>query len=801
MLIRDCLRVLPLGLLLSTCSAVVVAGEGVGAQQSAQEIKQLERYYSQELAKLQKLELQLNALAEQQEKAAKAGNQEEVARIGREYHRLKQGYDEEVNRLRELKARYQTLVAQADASSKEPAGEDLETLKAYYNQELVKLQKLEAHLNALAEREAGAAQARQAGKAAAARAVAAEPRFRQDGPSHYVVREGDTLWRVSSLFLKDPHQWERFWHDNPRLQEPRQIHPGDVVSPISIEGKPRLQIARRADEADAAVRWGREYDRLKPAYTQKVAELSELKERILALSSQARQAAPAQARQAAPAQAAEPGAIIAYYNQELAKLRAMEERLKALEEQRAKGIRVDVAMNEMAAKAAEAEGGLLEGHPEGYVVKPNDTLWDISAQFLKDPHNWPNIWHDNPEIENPHLIYPGDVVSILYVSGKPRLQVERRAADGDEMARLDREYDALKNAYENKARELAQLQQQIRLAANTPPRAEKASNNPESQPSKSVQTLLQEEHALFAKRLTLETGFTYNRYDRQQLVLSGFLALDAIFLGNIAIEGVESDTFRYDFGARYGLTDRLNLNLNVPFQQRSTTYQKGGAGGTSAIIGEAEVSRSPEVGDVTLGLSYHLLTETKARPDVVLNLSLMAPTGDHPYGVKTRELPTSEESISFQVPEELPTGSGVWGGSVGLSFVSTLDPAILFANFGYTYTHTEDFDDISSTPDNIQPGKVSLGDSWQYGVGMAFALNDRMSLSMAYSHSITGTSKTKPEDGEWSEIIGSDSNAASLNFGVTYGLSKHLSLVTNVGSGLTSDAPDVSFSMKLPYNF
>jgi hypothetical protein len=73
------------------------------------------------------------------------------------------------------------------------------------------------------------------------------------------------------------------------------------------------------------------------------------------------------------------------------------------------------------AAVAAAEVELRDDHPDTYTVQKGDTLWDISGKFLKKPWLWPEIWQANPQVKNPHWIYPGDQLSLVYVEGKPQL--------------------------------------------------------------------------------------------------------------------------------------------------------------------------------------------------------------------------------------------------------------------------------------------------------------------------------------------------------------------------------------------
>jgi hypothetical protein len=88
-------------------------------------------------------------------------------------------------------------------------------------------------------------------------------------------------------------------------------------------------------------------------------------------------------------------------------------------------------------EAEQVRMALSDSAPDTYTVVRGDTLWDISARFLNEPWLWPEIWYVNEQIENPHLIYPGDRISLVYVDGMPQLRLERGGvARADDTTRL-----------------------------------------------------------------------------------------------------------------------------------------------------------------------------------------------------------------------------------------------------------------------------------------------------------------------------------------------------------------------------
>jgi len=83
---------------------------------------------------------------------------------------------------------------------------------------------------------------------------------------------------------------------------------------------------------------------------------------------------------------------------------------------------------------AQIDAGVLNPNaPKSYTVKRGDTLWGIASTFLRDPWLWPEVWYINPQVANPHLIYPGDTLALAFGrDGKPMIRLEQGGA-----ARLD----------------------------------------------------------------------------------------------------------------------------------------------------------------------------------------------------------------------------------------------------------------------------------------------------------------------------------------------------------------------------
>lgn len=280
-----------------------------------------------------------------------------------------------------------------------------------------------------------------------------------------------------------------------------------------------------------------------------------------------------------------------------------------------------------------------------------------------------------------------------------------------------------------------------------------------------------------AGQLVLEPSFQYTYGSRNLLDLSGVQFLGAIFIGRINVAGIDREVFSPSLDLRYGLHRRVEFEANIPYAWR-TDHFASDVGGEDQDL---DYISGQGIGDIQFGLFSQLLYQEKWWPDVVLNVQAKAPTGKDPFDVDENEL---------------PRGLGTWGLSGGLTFVRTLDPAVVFGSIRYLWDIEKDF--------GSSVGTIDYGDTVEYSLGLALALNERLALTMSLQHSLTDFTRQE-FDGSRRKLVGSDLNAARLFIGGSYRMSEMLTVNLNAGIGITEDAPDfqieLSVPLRLPYRF
>lgn len=313
----------------------------------------------------------------------------------------------------------------------------------------------------------------------------------------------------------------------------------------------------------------------------------------------------------------------------------------------------------------------------------------------------------------------------------------------------------------------------------------------------SVQSVYRQQNALFkAGQFILQPGLSYEYSDSNALTLNGFLALGAIFLGQINVSKVTSNIETLSLQASYAPTDDLEFSVIAPYLARQSTYESVGVNGSSLQASEQSVTNKGEIGDVSAGLYYQLMGASGG-PAVIWNMIVKAPTGLGPYGIP---IATQPQNNNLSYPVSLPTGNGVWSLSTGLSTIKAINPVILFGSLSYTYNIPRNFANVSTTT-TAEPGRVAPGNAVTIGGGTAFALNARISMTFSFDESFIGSTRIRPAGAPWQTVVGSSENAAVLNVGLSYAKSRSVTIVTNLGIGVTKDAPNVDLSVTVPTTF
>ncbi|MDJ0943665.1 MAG: SPOR domain-containing protein [Kiloniellales bacterium] len=283
-----------------------------------------------------------------------------------------------------------------------------------------------------------------------------------------------------------------------------------------------------------------------------------------------------------------------------------------------------------------------------------------------------------------------------------------------------------------------------------------------------------------AGNFVLEPRFEYVNDQRNRVLLEGFTVIPAISVGNIDIRQVDRDTLIGSTTARLGITDRFEVDVNVPFvyREQDTTARPVGTGSEEERTDNLDGNG---LGDIQFAGHLQLNSGAGGWPFFIGNLSARAPTGKDPFDVDLDE--------NTGLENELPTGSGFWGIEPSLTMLYPTDPVVLWGTAGYLW-NIEESKNIKSTGENVD---IDPGDALRFSVGMGVALNEKTSFGLGYQHDYV--LKTK-QDG--TKVQNSDLQLGSLLLSGSYRVNDSTSLNLQVNAGLTDDAPDARVLLRMP---
>ena len=295
-------------------------------------------------------------------------------------------------------------------------------------------------------------------------------------------------------------------------------------------------------------------------------------------------------------------------------------------------------------------------------------------------------------------------------------------------------------------------------------------------------------------RVVLEPSFGYSYSSVNRVAIEGFTILPALLVGIIDIAEADRQTYTTALSARYGLANRLELELKGSYVHRddSTRSREFLRDSVRESIFNSQGSGT---GDYELGLRYQFKRRSPTAPYLVGNLRYKADNGSDPFEIAFRSQLTGGPEFS----NVLPTGSGFKSLSPSLSFIYPSDPVVFFGSLGYMWTQKDDKGKSFDEDGNVLGfGVVDPGDALRMSFGLGLGLNDRSSLSLSYS--LDRFSRTWIETAARQDIAGSDATVGRLTVGYSLKLASGAPLNIAFGLGATEDAPDTDLSFRMPFN-
>ncbi|KQV59864.1 MULTISPECIES: acetate kinase [unclassified Duganella] len=297
-------------------------------------------------------------------------------------------------------------------------------------------------------------------------------------------------------------------------------------------------------------------------------------------------------------------------------------------------------------------------------------------------------------------------------------------------------------------------------------------------------------------KLVLEPAFQFGYSSSNRVALVGYTIIPALLIGLIDVREVKRNTSTATLSGRYGLSNRTELELRLPYIYRSDSTVSREVFTGSAVEKVFDVS-GRAMGDIELSLRHQLNDGGAEKPYYVAGLRFKTRTGRDPFDVVTDCVRRciGENATGTGLPLDLPTGSGFYALQPSLTWLYPTDPAVLFGSVSYLYNFQRKnlsrlvLDGEREPLGTVKPGAV-IG--FNFGVGLA--LNEKASLSFGYDHSSIARTRQNgiPAPGSVRTQLG------TLLVGFSYRLNAKRTVNVSVGAGLTRDTPDVSVMLRIP---
>jgi hypothetical protein len=299
-------------------------------------------------------------------------------------------------------------------------------------------------------------------------------------------------------------------------------------------------------------------------------------------------------------------------------------------------------------------------------------------------------------------------------------------------------------------------------------------------------------------KIVVEPAYQFGYSTADRVALVGYTIIPAILIGLIDVRQVRDTTQTAILTGRYGITNRLELEVRVPYvNTHDDTVSR------PVLTGSAEdnvfSSSGKGLGDIEATARYQINDGGADRAYYIGWFRFKSRTGTDPFQVVTDCVTRCVENLTGTgLPLQQPTGTGFYTLQPGLTWLFPSDPVVFFGNLSYLYNVPRHnvYDHILLAGTQYL-GTVKMGNEADISVGMGMALNDKASLSIGYDQTFVGTTY---ESGQ--KLPGSTKVwLGSLLIGGSYRFNEKRTLNFTLGVGVTRDTPDATVTIRMPMTY